>query len=213
MAVWRAYLLAIGVVGAQSGCVERACFHWTAAEGACPASFNAHEFFGECSDIKSVDSPGDYVSEGLCCYSISKTDGRLPRKCGTSGSSFSIVPPDGSFSSVIVAGSFSGDTFSGSGGFGGSTATNGAGGSGPSSGSGGSGECSSCGDAIAGASNEPLCPGNAEQAYDSLSACVCSDFCDDVCQDLCTSSGRVTPDCSRCVVQNCEFLYEICLVN
>ena len=58
-----------------AGCSEGACFEWTEQEGACPAQADALPFFqdAQCgfSDIKSVDSDGDF-DDGACCYDVTK---------------------------------------------------------------------------------------------------------------------------------------------
>ncbi|WP_438037113.1 hypothetical protein [Sorangium sp. So ce204] len=59
-----------------AGCGKRACFHWTALEGACPSSDEARVFFenpGCVSSIDSIDSEGDFDGE-LCCYDVTTVD-------------------------------------------------------------------------------------------------------------------------------------------
>ncbi len=65
-------LLLFAGAGLVSGCSRKACFAWTAAEGACPSQIEASSFFGDCTDILSVDSEGTF-SDDLCCYEVSKS--------------------------------------------------------------------------------------------------------------------------------------------
>ena len=63
---------------AAAGCSKRACFAWTAEEGACPSQAEATVFFQgppSCPEaVRSVDSEPDYDGE-LCCYDVTTGDG------------------------------------------------------------------------------------------------------------------------------------------
>jgi hypothetical protein len=76
---------------AAAGCSKRACFAWTAEEGACPSQAEAPVFFAGppgCPDaVQSVDSEPDYDGE-LCCYDVSTGDSdEVPCYGGESGGS------------------------------------------------------------------------------------------------------------------------------
>jgi len=71
----------------STGCARKACFAWTAVEGACPSQAEAQSFFGTCTDIQSVDSAGEF-GDDLCCYTVTKNDSDFV-DCG-----FPEPPPD-----------------------------------------------------------------------------------------------------------------------
>lgn len=75
------------------GCGRTACFQWSEVEGSCPDHNKARTFFGDCSDISSVDDDGKFAND-LCCYSVTKSNApNLDITCstdvGTGGTSFS----------------------------------------------------------------------------------------------------------------------------
>ena len=67
-----AAVLALPLTG--GGCGRRACFTWSASEGACPAQSEALTFFSSPScpgRITSVESaPTNELDGGLCCYEV-----------------------------------------------------------------------------------------------------------------------------------------------
>lgn len=83
-------LLALAALAlATGGCSKYGCFEYTQQEyeafGGCPAQAEAAQYFGDpnCgSEVKSVDSEGDY-EDGYCCYAITKQDyNDYPVACG-----------------------------------------------------------------------------------------------------------------------------------
>lgn len=70
--------LVAGALGA--GCAEKACFQWSAVEGACPTREEAlpfmteSQFCGGGQEITSVESEGELV-DGACCYEVTRSSG------------------------------------------------------------------------------------------------------------------------------------------
>lgn len=75
--------LGLAVVTSAAACTDRACIEWPEARGTtCAAPDDALEYMtlpptpfgGECQEIRSVDSEGDYDEEDLiCCYDVTMT--------------------------------------------------------------------------------------------------------------------------------------------
>jgi hypothetical protein len=88
----------VGAAAAATvGCGQKACFQWSPLEGTCPDRSGAAEFFGPCTDIRSIDDDGAY-SGNLCCYAVTKSAQSDDIGCAVSSGSFNSA---GSFSSGI----------------------------------------------------------------------------------------------------------------
>lgn len=75
----KAWTAAIGMVALLSatansvGCRQTACIQWSEREGTCPDRKQARSFFGDCTDITTINDDGAYGGN-LCCYDVIKDD-------------------------------------------------------------------------------------------------------------------------------------------
>lgn len=205
--IWSTLAPAIALVGLPlltTGCTEVACFEWSEGEGVCPTQDEAPVFFEEpfckTSDIKSVDSDGEY-DEGACCYVVTKHDDDYYGGCEASPSSGISV------SAVTVTGA---GGFGGAGGMlqGSSTAT----GTGGIGSAGGSMGCVRCGEVISGGDPALLCD-DSVPFYESFSQCMCEGACSMVCAASCDEMMSMSTECEDCIgdtVSGCGNELSVC---
>lgn len=200
-------LLVMGSAVFYAGCTERACFQWTAAEGACPSQPDALKFFEDpncgAGEIESVDSNGEYEDDEVCCYDVTKRDDTYGYEC---------VPVPDSGSSVVavgVAASSSGGGFSGVGGAGQGGVSTGTG----MGGAGGGGPCIGCLQALSGGNTSDLCAASLV-LYQNLVDCQCMGACAMACGDNQCMGVLPSMECDACTqdsVNGCGVPQSECL--
>jgi hypothetical protein len=175
------------VLGGAGCASDRACFHWTEAEGACPSEKEALDFFQDpfCSSpITSVNSPGSFEGD-TCCYDVSENSDPFSSGCVPGG--FGSGPQTG----VAVG-------VGGAGGVGGSPGVGGAG-------AGGSANCSRCKQFMLETDPLPLCNVSLP-LYQALTDCRCVEggACFPVCASTACMNLAPSQECESCMLDSTD---------
>lgn len=191
-----AAVLALPLLG--SGCGRKACFTWTAHEGACPAQSEALPFFSDprCpGQITSVESaPTSELDGELCCYDVIADENATEADC---------------------SGGFGGAN--GTGGFGQSSAftgvTSAAAGQG---GAGGTTSCAHCADSLDEGQQAVLCNDTTAFLVKTLQQCACTGGCSMPCENDFCAGLFMSPQCFACLQeegQGCTDALDACFAD
>jgi hypothetical protein len=195
---WLVIGASVALAVTAEGCTDRACFEWSKqAQGACPAQADARDFFGECSDVKQVDSGPSYLDDlgGLCCYDVTHSAPGKFIPCQMSTTTRTTTPSTG--------GSTGTSTNVGTGGSTGTTTPLGTGG-GPAT-------CQTCSEAMASGNSGDFCAG-ASDFFVALETCACNG-CATSCHDFCALGAAPTGTCSSCFEASCPSEVADCQSN
>ncbi len=180
------------------GCGRRACFTWTAQEGACPAQSEALPFFSNprCpGKVTSIESePTSELDGELCCYEVVADENVAEVDCSSGG--FGGANSSGGFGESSA---FAVSTVGATGGFDGGPPPP---------------PCVNCGSALKlGVFASPPCNGGTATLVNDLLACACNGNCTAACGgDLCGGSlpGPECFDCLQSTVQGCSTELNLC---
>lgn len=192
-----AAVLALPLTG--GGCGRRACFTWSAREGACPAQSEALQFFSNprCpGQITSVESPPTNELDGeLCCYEV-VADGQMNNEDDLGCQGFGGSNP-----------ATTGGGFGGSVGFVASTSVG-------QGGAGGTTTCARCAEVVDSLLTAQLCDDPTAFIVKTLIGCACNATCAPVCGATFCMGNPPTPECSDCLhdpLQGCGNEFTDCV--